>query len=966
MNTNAQYWITRGLESGCYVILGLSMDGHRYIVFLSYFARGSWAWLLCHPWTVHGWSWIHCIPELLCHRVWSLATMTSLDCPWRVVDTLYSWVTLPRGLEPGYYAILGLSMDGRGYIVFLSYFARGSWAWLLCHPWTVHGWSWIHCIPELLCQGVLSLALLRHPWSVRGWSWIHCIPELLCQGVLSLATMLSLDCPWMVEDTLYSWVTLPGGLEPGFATPSLVCPWMVMDTLYSWVTLPGGLEPGYYAILGLSMDGRGYIVFLSYFARGSWAWLLCHPWTVHGWSWIHCIPELLCQGVLSLATMPSLDCPWMVVDTLYSWVTLPGGLEPGFATPSVDCPWMVVDTLYSWVTLPGDLEPGYYAILGLSMDGHGYIVFLSYFARGSWAWLLCHPWTVHGWSWIHCIPELLCQGVLSLATMPSLDCPWMVMDTLYSWVTLPGGLEPGYYAILGLSMDGRGYIVFLSYFARGSWAWLLCHPWTVHGWSWIHCIPELLCQGVLSLALLRHPWTVHGWSWIHCIPGLLCQGILSLATMPSLDCPWMVMDTLYSWVTLPGGLEPGYYAILGLSMDGHGYIVFLSYFARGSWAWLLCHPWTVHGWSWIHCIPELLCQGVLSLATMPSLDCPWMVVDTLYSWVTLPGGLEPGYYAILELSMDGRGYIVFLSYFARGSWAWLLCHPWTVHGWSWIHCIPELLCQGVLSLAAMTSLDYPWMVIDTLYSWVTLPGGLEPGCYDILGLSMDGRGYIVFLSYFARGSWAWLCYAILGLSVDGHGYIVFLGYFATGSGAWLLCYPWTVHGWSWIHCISELLCHGVLSLATMPSLDCPWMVVDTLYFWVTLPRGLEPGYYAILGLSMDGHGYIVFLSYFARGSWAWLLCHPWTVHGWSWIHCIPELLCQGVLSLATMPSLDCPWMVVDTLYSWVALPGGLEPGYYAILGLFMDGRGYIVFLSYFARGSWAWLLWHPWTIHGWS
>ena len=34
--------------------------------------------------------------------------------------------------------------------------------------------------------------------------------------------------------------------------------------------------------------------------------------------------------------------------------------------------------------------------------------------------------------------------------------------------TLPGGLEPGYYAILGLSMDGRGYIVFLSYFARGS------------------------------------------------------------------------------------------------------------------------------------------------------------------------------------------------------------------------------------------------------------------------------------------------------------------------------------------------------------------------------------------------------------------------------------------------------------------------------------------------------------------
>ena len=52
--------------------------------------------------------------------------------------------------------------------------------------------------------------------------------------------------------------------------------------------------------------------------------------------------------------------------------------------------------------------------------------------------------------------------------------------------------------------------------------------------------------------------------------------------MTPLDCPWMVMDTLYSWFTLQGGFEPGYYDILGLSMDGHGYIVFLSYFARGS------------------------------------------------------------------------------------------------------------------------------------------------------------------------------------------------------------------------------------------------------------------------------------------------------------------------------------------------------------------------------------------------
>ena len=80
----------------------------------------------------------------------------------------------------------------------------------------------------------------------------------------------------------------------------------------------------------------------------------------------------------------------------------------------------------------------------------------------------------------------------------------------------------------------------------------------------------------------------------------------------------------------------------------------------------------------------------------------------------------------------------------------------------------------------MPSLDCPWMVVDTLYSLVTLPGHLEPGCYDILGLSMDGCGYIVFLSYFAGGLEPGY-YDILGLSMDGHGYIVFLSYFARGS-----------------------------------------------------------------------------------------------------------------------------------------------------------------------------------------
>ena len=138
----------------------------------------------------------------------------------------------------------------------------------------------------------------------------------------------------------------------------------------------------------------------------------------------------------------------------------------------------------------------------------------------------------------------------------------------------------------------------------------------------------------------------------------------------------------------------------------------------------LVFPWFIHGWSWIHCIPELLCQGVLSLATMPSLDYPWMVVDALYSWVTLPRSIEPGYYDTLGLSMDGRGYILFLSYFARGSWAWLLWHSWTIHGWSWMHCIPELLCQGVLSQATMPALNYPWMVANNVihYAWIVQGG----------------------------------------------------------------------------------------------------------------------------------------------------------------------------------------------------------------------------------------------------
>ena len=62
---------------------------------------------------------------------------------------------------------------------------------------------------------------------------------------------------------------------------------------------------------------------------------------------------------------------------------------------------------------------------------------------------------------------------------------------------------------------------------------------------------------------------------------------------------------------------------------------------------------------------------------------------------------------------------------------------------------------------------------------------------------MDGCGYIVFLSYFARGLEP---YVIIGLSMDGHRFIVFLSYFARG-----------------------------LEPATMPSLDYPWMVADTLY-----------------------------------------------------------------------------------------------------------------------------------------
>ena len=68
---------------------------------------------------------------------------------------------------------------------------------------------------------------------------------------------------------------------------------------------------------------------------------------------------------------------------------------------------------------------------------------------------------------------------------------------------------------------------------------------------------------------------------------------------------------------------------------------------------------------------------------------------------------------------------------------------------------------------------------------------------------------------------------------------------------------------------------------------------------------------------------------------------------------LSSMLYQAIINTnaKTMVSKAAHKSGAKPMYSSVILPGGLEPGYYASLGLFMDGRGYIVFLSYFARGS---------------
>ena len=58
---------------------------------------------------------------------------------------------------------------------------------------------------------------------------------------------------------------------------------------------------------------------------------------------------------------------------------------------------------------------------------------------------------------------------------------------------------------------------------------------------WIHCINKLL--GWLPHWMSDDPWITMDNPWIHCIPELLCQG---------------------------PGLEPHYYASLGLFMHSHG------------------------------------------------------------------------------------------------------------------------------------------------------------------------------------------------------------------------------------------------------------------------------------------------------------------------------------------------------------------------------------------------------------
>ena len=303
---------------------------------------------------------------------------------------------------------------------------------------------------------------------------------------------------------------------------------------------------------------------------------------------------------------------------------------PQLLCPSMDHPWM--NTLPTTFCQSIHGCHSYCAINVPSIDGH----------------LGCHLLSKYPW-----MPQLLC---------PSMDHPWM--NTLPTTFCQSIRGCHSYCAIHGPSMDGH-----LGCHLLSKYPWmpqLLCHPWTIHGWT--PCLPPSVkvsvdatvtvsihgpsMDGNLAYHLLsKYPW----------MPQLLC---------PSMDHPWMNTLPITFCQSIRGCHS--YCAIHGPSMDGH-----LGCHLLSKYPWmpqLLCHPWTIHGWTpWL---PPSVKVSVDATVTVPSMDHPWM--DTLAATFCQSIRGCHSYCAIHGPSMDGH-----LGCHLLSKYPWmpqLLCHPWTIHG----------------------------------------------------------------------------------------------------------------------------------------------------------------------------------------------------------------------------------------------------------------------------------------------
>ena len=169
-----------------------------------------------------------------------------------------------------------------------------------------------------------------------------------------------------------------------------------------------------------------------------------------------------------------------------------------------------------------------------------------------------------------------------------------------------------------------------------------------------------------------------------------------------------------------------YCAIHGPSIDGH-----LAYHLLSKYPWmppLLCHPWTIHRWT--PCLPPSVKVSMDATVTVPSMDHPWM--DTLLTTFCQSIHGCHRYCAIHGPSIDGH-----LAYHLLSKYPWmppLLCHPWTIHGWT--PCLPPSVKVSMDATVTVPSMDHPWM--DTLAA--TFCQSIR-GCHRycaIHGPSMDG------------------------------------------------------------------------------------------------------------------------------------------------------------------------------------------------------------------------------------